>query len=199
MSGAGSFATAIMASRHRIPAIVVFPQARQGTRWSTPVMQDMALRQLDATVNEFNGDRSRLYLMGFSLGAAGALRIAYRLPDTFAAVAAIAGRGSANPALPQSVLEEDFAAHAYLRAVEPYDALADRIKNIPIRIVHGDADTTVPVSESRLLIAALRARGAKDAMYTEYPETSHSGAAQKAYADDGLFAWMFQQRLGTRR
>jgi hypothetical protein len=46
----------------------VFPQARPGTTWATPATQEMALGELDAALQEFNGDLNRVYLTGFSMG-----------------------------------------------------------------------------------------------------------------------------------
>lgn len=51
--------TAIRRDRSRFPAIVVFPQAREGRRWSDTAMQEQALLALDAATKEFNGDPDR--------------------------------------------------------------------------------------------------------------------------------------------
>src|SRR5262245_45074360 len=53
--------------RSRFPAIVLWPQAREGTGFSAPAMQAMVLAQLDRTIEEFSGDTGRVYLTGFSM------------------------------------------------------------------------------------------------------------------------------------
>jgi len=64
--------------------------------------------------------------------------------------------------------------------------------NIPIWLFHGDADTTIPVDESRRIYAALQAAGAKDTHYTEYPGVGHN-SWDKAYADEAMWAWLFSK------
>jgi predicted peptidase len=78
--------------RSRFPVVIVFPQAQPGFRWLYPEMQRLALAELDATVSEFHGDPSRIYLTGFSMGATGAYRIAAKRPDRFAAMLVVAGQ-----------------------------------------------------------------------------------------------------------
>ncbi len=43
----------------------------------------------------------------------------------------------------------DHHSNAFTSASDPFSALANRIGKLPIRIYHGDADTTVPVEQSR--------------------------------------------------
>lgn len=78
-------------------------------------------------------DRDRICLLGHSMGAMGALRIAARAPGRFAAVAAIAGGGLAS--------------------------WVPQLRDLPIGLVHGDADTVVPIALSRALAAVARANG----------------------------------------
>lgn len=47
------------------------------------------MRALDRTIAEFQGDPSRLYLTGLSMGGSGTLRIAAYYPGRFAALAPI--------------------------------------------------------------------------------------------------------------
>ena len=74
-------AEAIRQQRSRHPIIAVFPQAKTGRKWEHPEMQELVIAELDRTVEEFRGDPSRLYLTGFSMGANGTYRIAYRSPQ----------------------------------------------------------------------------------------------------------------------
>jgi predicted esterase len=81
---------------------------------------------LDMTRKEFNVDERRTYLMGHSMGGAGTLYLGVKYPSNWAAIAAIA------PAAFQ---------------LNP-DTLAS-IKDMPVIIVQGDADTAVPVANTR--------------------------------------------------
>jgi predicted peptidase len=82
--------------RGDFPAIVVFPQAPRGARFMYPVaMQELVIAQLDRTIEEFRGDRRRIYVAGYSMGAGSAYRIAYRWPERFAAFLHCGSRRSA--------------------------------------------------------------------------------------------------------
>jgi len=81
---------------------------------------------LDMIRKEFNVDERRTYLMGHSMGGAGALYLGVKYPSNWAAIAAIAPAAfGLNP-----------------------DTLAS-IKDMPVIIVQGDADTAVPVANTR--------------------------------------------------
>lgn len=80
-------------------------------------------------MSEFGGDPARLYLTGFSMGATGAYRIAYRWPARFAAIAAIAGRVDTSDAATYSDRdkEADRKANPFVTAADPFAALAAKI------------------------------------------------------------------------
>lgn len=180
--------------RSSFPAVVVFPQAEIGKRWLDADMEELVIAELDRTMAEFHGDPARVYLTGFSMGATGAYRIAYRWPNRFAAIVAIAGRVDTSDVQTYSArdIEADRKANPFVSAADPFAALAGRIAHLPIRIFHGDADETVPVEQSRRLVPALKSMRA-DVRYQEYPGATHVGAADKAYADQDLMAWLFTQ------
>jgi len=67
-------------------------QCEMGKRWLYPDMEELVMKELDATVREFRVDPARIYLTGFSMGATGAYRIAAKWPERFAALMAVAGR-----------------------------------------------------------------------------------------------------------
>jgi predicted peptidase len=188
--------TEIRSNRDRFPAIVIFPQARVGTRWSTPAMEEMVLAQVDRTVTEFNGDANRLYLAGFSMGGGGVIRMASRWPERFAAIVDISGRVSV-PVMASNItdalIDEDIRSHVFLQSADPFRAVASLIHNLPMWIFHGDADQTVPVDESRRLVAALKAAGT-NVKYTEYQGLDHNATARRAWSEKSLVEWLLEQR-----
>lgn len=185
-------ADSIRQNRSLFPAIAIFPQAKSGTRWLFPEMEELVIAELDRTIAEFHGDPRRIYLTGFSMGATGAYRIAYRWPDKFTAVVAIAGRVEPRSTYTPEELAIDRRANPFVAAPDPFASLALRIKNIPMWIFHGDKDETVPVEQSRRLVAALK-KASADVRYTEYPGADHVGAAQKANAETDMIEWLFKQ------
>lgn len=99
---------------------------------------------------DYKVDSSRIYLMGHSMGAIGTWFLAAKYPDIWAALGPIAGTGN-----PQTV---------------------ERMRHIPMFIVHGDADPTVPVAGSRNMVQALKKLGV-DHVYVEVPGGNHTDIA----------------------
>jgi predicted peptidase len=91
------------------------------------------LNVLDLVRREFNVDENRTYLMGHSMGGAGTFHLAVKHPGNWAAIAAI--------------------APAAFR-LQPSSLAA--IPRTPIIVVHGDADTVVPVSVSRTWVEFMK-------------------------------------------
>ncbi len=191
-----SLAAEVRANPGRFPALVLFPQAREGTAWSTPLMQEMVLAQVTETVRDFSGDVDRIYLAGFSMGGGGVVRMASKWPGRFAALIDMAGRVSTGyrPGRPPELVEEDIRSHEFLQSPNPFEAAARLIRSLPIWVVHGDADKTVPVEESRQLVTALKSVGA-NVHYTEYPGGEHNPElGRRAWADTTLVEWLLSQR-----
>jgi predicted peptidase len=182
-------ASVIRRDRARVPAIVVFPQANPSSRWSSPAMHEQVLACLNATAKEFNGDADRFYLIGYSMGGQGVLRIASRWPNRFAALVDISGTVIAkSPSATKEQVALDVETHPFLNAPDVYQALALLITTKPIWIFHGDADESVPVEQSRKLVAALKSAGAP-VRYTEYSGAGHA-IEERALAEPELMTWL---------
>jgi predicted peptidase len=186
------FAIRIRENGAPFPALVVFPQAQPGTRWFYPEMEALIMAELHQTIKDFRVDTTRLYLQGYSMGGTGSYRLALHRPNTFAASVVVAGRVEDGPNYTPAEIEIDKRANSFLAASDPFAALADGIKRMPIWVFHGDADTTVHVAQSRQLVAALTRAGAQ-VRYTEYAGADHINVTAKAYADTALFRWLFTQ------
>ena len=179
--GVGS---AIRRDRDRVPAVVVFPIAPEESRWlGEPA--DLAMRALDRTIDEFHGDRDRVYLTGLSMGGYGAYHLALAHPHRWAAMVVVCGGLLPHPtttAVQTSPLVRD----------EPYSYVAQSIRHIPIRLFHGVNDDVIPVEESRRMNEQLRIAGA-DVHYTEYADANHN-SWDRAYSDAATWTWLFAQR-----
>ena len=108
------------------------------------------LEVVDLIGKEFKVDADRTYLMGHSMGGAGALYLAIKYPQRWAAVAALAP-----------------AAFAVDR-----EGLT-RIPRMPIMLVHGDMDTVVPVTVGRAWAEAMKSIPMKDYRYIEVSGGDH--------------------------
>ena len=186
------FAIRIRDNGEPFPAIVVFPQAKPETRWFYPEMEELVIAELRRTIKEFHVDTTRLYLHGYSMGATGSYRIAYRWPGMFAALVAVAGRVEDGAPYTPAEIAIDRDTNVFVTTPDPFATLAAGIKHLPVWIFHGDVDERVPVEQSRKLVAALKTMGAP-VRYIEYPGVDHSGAPSKAYGEAELFQWLMAQ------
>lgn len=117
------------------------------SRRRTELSEKDVLEVLRLMRAHYKVDDTRIYLMGHSMGAIGTWHLGARYPEIWAALAAFSGVAS--------------------------PASAERLKDIPQFVVHGDADPTVNVSGSRGIVAALKALGA-DVTYIEVAGGNHT-------------------------
>jgi predicted peptidase len=179
---------AIRWNPERFPMIVVFPQAPEDTRWLGNESR-FAVRALDHSAVEFNGDRQRFYLTGMSLGGYGTWHLALENPGLFAAIVPVCG-GIVKPETAVNVRQSPLT----MSAPDPYAFVAARVheQGVPVWIFHGADDAVIPADESRRMAAELRSLGA-DVRYTEYPQIGHN-AWDPAYGTEELWTWMLGRR-----
>lgn len=175
-------------NREKYPAIVVFPQCAADSSWSVRIKNNppdssglykfpmdlpptrplqLVMDFIDTLINSGIVDTKRIYIGGLSMGGFGTFEILWRRPRLFAAAIPICGGGN------------------------PVSAKLYR-KNFPIWIFHGADDKVVPVSNSRIMVQALKEAGAK-VKYTEYPGVDHD-SWKNAFAEPSLLPWLFEQK-----
>jgi predicted esterase len=121
------------------------------------------LAVVDLVRKEFTVDDDRTYLMGHSMGGAGTLYLAAKYPERWAAAAAIA------PA-----------------AFSVDTQGLGNIPEMPLMIVHGDADTVVPVSVGRAWVDAMKSLKMNH-QYIEVPGGDHGSVITSHQTD--IFAF----------
>ena len=179
---------AIRRDPERVPAVVVLPQCRRGMWWTHAPMERLALAALEAAIQEFGGDPTRVFLTGISMGGYGTWSLAAKYPGKFAALAPICG-GVVPPAgieVPEDHPPVEFSP-------TPYRSMAARIGPTPVWIFHGTDDPRVPVSESRKMAEALQALG-KRVRFSEYVGVGHDSWDQ-AYEEPEFFPWLLSHRV----
>lgn len=179
----------IQANPQNFHFIIVFPQCPAGQFWNKD-MVGVAIAELDQTVKEFDGDESRLYLAGFSLGGYGAWTMAAMYPGKFAAIVPMSGRVLPRPAERNNVDPEILKL---ADASDPYTAFANKIGRASVWIFHGANDPIVPVDNSRRMAKAFKDAGNENARYTELENTGHV-SLNAAFSDPKLFEWLAKQR-----
>jgi len=148
------------------PAITIIPQAETRGWGAEGPNAKRALAMLDATMKEYKCDAKRVYLTGLSMGGFGTWSVAFHHPDRWAAIVPICGGGD-----PKG---------------------AEKIKDIPCWVWHGDQDRAVKVDLSRQMVEALKKAGGSP-RYTELAHIGHN-SWDPAYASDDLYAWLFAQK-----
>jgi len=160
----------MIAAGTNFPAIVVSPQAPEGDWWNLRANDLLAL--LDDIARRYNVDADRVYVTGLSMGGYGAWALLQAAPERFAAAVPICGGGDARRA-----------------------GRSDALREVPIRVFHGDADRVVPVQESIDMVEAIREAGGRNVELTVYPGVGHDSWTQ-TYEDPQLWEWMWSQRRG---
>jgi predicted peptidase len=149
------------------PFILVSPQSPKPWGWN----HDTLIALLDDVISKYRVDSRRIYLTGISMGGFVVWSLAAEHPDKFAAIVPICGAGNV--------------------------ADAKKLSALPIWVFHGAKDDTVPVQQSRIMVAAIKAAGGH-VKYTEYPETGHICWTQ-TYDNPRLFQWLLDQNTDKSR
>jgi predicted peptidase len=157
-------------------------------------MTEQALAALDRSVEEFNGDKDRLYLAGYSMGGFGVWQTAITYPAKFAAIVPIAGGVEPLGEISdkdRSILSPQVGAAA--ASGDTYKAYAAALTKTPVWIVHGSDDEAVPVTGSRKMFSALQAAGNPTVVYKELKGVGH-GSVTNAFSDPELVKWLSERR-----
>ena len=157
---------AIKKREKTFPFLTIIPQAPTRGWQAGGASAKMALGMLEQVEKEYTVDPKRTYLTGLSMGGYGTWSLAAAMPDKWAAIVPICGGGD-----PKA---------------------AEKIKDIPTWVFHGDKDPAVPVQRSRDMVEAIKKAGGEP-KYTEYPGVAHDSWTQ-AYATDELYEWLLKQK-----
>lgn len=171
-------------NREKYPAYVLFPQCPEDGYWAynerpasfvpgeMPANPELTTRiqsvkeLLDTYIARPDIDRSRVYVIGISMGGMATYDLTIRFPETFAAAIPICGTVNPNR--------------------------LSTAKDVKFRIFHGDNDDVVPVEGSREAYRALRAARA-DVEYFELPGVNH-GSWNPAFNFPDFMEWLFLQK-----
>ncbi len=178
------FVKNLPASKYKDEVIIIAPQHPSGQKWvnvdytkgtysfdNTPISKYLAAAKelLDLSMQELPIDENRVYGYGNSMGAFATIYLAMTYPDLYAAIVPVAG------------------------GCDP--TKAELIKDVPIWLFHGDADTTVPIIGSQTLYNNLKTLGAENAKLTVFPGIGHAsqGCFVAAANNAEMMEWLFSQ------
>ena len=124
---------------------------------------------VDWATKHYNVDTTRIYVYGMSLGGYGTLDLAATYPDRIAAAMALCGGATV----------KDLSG----------------LSKLPLWIVHGTADRSVPVSASDKVVAAIKDTGDDSRLiYTRMPGIDHGRPARIFYMGQ-TYDWLFSHSL----
>mgnify|MGYP000500819686 CR=1 FL=1 len=127
---------------------------------------EAALELIEEVIKDNNINTNRIYIIGVSMGGFGTWEFVARKPQLFAAAVPMAG----------------YSDHSQI----------ENIKHISFWIFHGSIDKWNPVEGSRNMYKLLSEKNA-DVRYTEYENTQHGEAFQKAFKEEELIPWIFSK------
>ena len=150
-----------------LDAYVIAPQ-NPGGAWSPSKI----MKIVDYTLEHYNADPTRIYVLGMSLGGYGTIDLAAAYPDRIAAAMAVCGGGTSKK-------------------------LGDHNK-LPLWIIHGTADNAVGISESDKVVSAMRAADPSTPrlIYDRVPGMNHSQPARFFYLPQ-TYQWLMGHKLDT--
>ena len=152
----------------KFPFIVVSPQCPGRDSWSRSTQQKVLADLLADIQKKYKVDERRIYLTGLSMGGYGSWALAAAHPKKFAAVVPICGGGN------------------------PDDA--EKLKDIPIWVWHGDKDGAVPLKRSVAMVEAIKKAGGTKIRFTTLENIGHNSWSA-AYATPELYSWMLKHVL----
>ncbi|UOE50985.1 alpha/beta hydrolase [Mucilaginibacter sp. SMC90] len=173
-------------TQKKYPAIVVFPQCPPDSLWNrfpaprpdTTTAYNRGMNKLglstperlvkllmDSLVKAKIADKRRIYIGGLSMGGFGTYDLIVHYPTYFAAAISICGQTN----------------------VQLYP---EKAAGVPLWIFHGGDDNVIDPGPNRQLVKALKATGAKNVRYTEYPGVMHN-SWNNAFEEPGLLPWLF--------
>jgi predicted esterase len=148
--------------------LMLYPWGRGNQDWRDSGDTDLFALLRDLSIL-YGIDESRLFLTGISMGGRGVWHLAARHPDTWAGIVPIAG-----------------ASSGQVWTVWQEERLACNYRALPAYIVHGGADSIVPIEDARTMYQRMLDEG-YDVRFQEYATRGHEGFGDFAPT---LFAWM---------
>ena len=151
-----------------LPFIIVVPllSAYQGYSSFPEEYLDGVLAEIQAA---YRVDPRRIYLTGLSVGGEAAYRFAAHRPETFAALAPLS---------------------CYVDS-KTYSML-ERIKDLPVWVIHGAEDTVFPLVKAQQPVEALQAAGG-DVQFTVLEGHDHDTWTD-TYSDPAFYDWLLQHQ-----
>lgn len=153
----------------KLNSIVIAPQCPPGILWDT---EEWFLTTFNQLKEKYRIDLERVYLTGVSMGGGGTFEIAKKHPGLFAALVPLCAWQSSTTDL-------------------------CKLSKLPIWTLHGENDTTVPISETEAKVTVLKKCKA-NIRYNRLSEEGHS--IHWIYENPeryDIYSWMFKHKRNS--
>jgi len=117
-------------------------------------------------IKTYNIDEDRIYVTGMSLGSYGTMKYVGEYPDRIAAAVSICGGGDVQDAC--------------------------NLAQVPIKVIHGDKDFIVPLSESQKIVNAIKKCNKQAPVELEVVKGGNHGSVEDLYRHMDLYNWLLQ-------
>ena len=147
-----------------IPALIVAPQ-NPGGPWNPKKLNDI----LEWMERHYAFNKSRVYVLGMSLGGYGTLDFAGTYPHKIAAAIALCGGST----------------------LKDYRGLGE----LPLWIAHGTADRAVSVHESMKVVEGMQRLGVTSRLRYDWLQGASHGALARFFYTSKTYEWLFRHTL----
>jgi len=147
-----------------IPALIVAPQ-NPGGAWSPAKLNDL----LEWMEVHYAYDRTRVYVLGMSLGGYGTLDFVGTYPEKVAAALALCGG---------CTLKDQ-----------------SRLGDLPLWIAHGTADRAIPISMSKVVVQGMEQRGTTNRLRFDWLLGASHGFLARYFYSTKTYEWLFSHSL----
>jgi len=144
-----------------IDAIVLCPQCPANCVWDNIVFDVKEL--IDDVVSKYNVDKSRISLTGSSMGGFGTFAMGFTFNNFFSCIVPVAGGGTS--------------------------WRISNLKDLSIRMYHGDKDTAVPIEYSYLMYNNLKYQN-KDTELVVLEGYGHNDGIDRCYDELGVYDYL---------
>lgn len=187
----GAIVWATLEEQVKNPCYVLAPQASAekilNAYWVTHPNYDMVLGLVKETIQKYQIDPSRVYVVGMSNGGIGTFNMLLKNSDLFAAGVSICG----------AIVRESEAANEFLPGIynKPTTEEIEILKDIPIWAFSAADDPLIDVRNSRDIVAGVKEAGGDLINYTEYPAEQKNGHGSwiPALQNQDMINWLFNQ------
>lgn len=123
---------------------------------------------LEFVQSKYNIDASRIYVTGMSLGSYGTMKFVGKYHYKIAAAVSICGGGE--------------------------EADACNLTQVPLKVIHGDKDFIVRLSESQKIVNAIKKCNKNAPIEFQIIKGGNHGSVENLYRENAIYEWLFKHK-----